>query len=74
MHKKTWTSPDGNTSNEIDYICNNNRWRSSLQDARVCGGADVGSDHNLVSGKIHLKLKKATKPEVEKNATGKLRD
>ena len=22
--KKTWTSPDGNTSNEIDYICINN--------------------------------------------------
>ena len=33
----------------------------------------VLSDHNLVIGKIHLKLKKATKPEVEKTyATEKL--
>ena len=58
IHKKTWTSPDGNTSNEIDYICINNRWRSSLQDVQAYRGADVGSDHNLVIGKIHLKLKK----------------
>ena len=41
-------------------------WRSSLQDIRAYRGADVGSDHNLVIGKIHLKLKKATKPEVKK--------
>ena len=47
-------------------ICINNRWRSSLQDVRAYRGADVGSDHNLVIGKIHLKLKKATKPEVKK--------
>ncbi len=37
-----------------------------MQDVRVYRGADVGSDHNLVIGKIHLKLKKATKPEVKK--------
>jgi len=32
IHKKTWLSPDSNTQNEIDYICINNRWRSSLSD------------------------------------------
>ena len=66
-HKKTCSSPDGNTSNEIDfiYICINNR-RSSLPDVRAYRGADVASDHNLVIGKIHMKLKKATKPEVKK--------
>ena len=30
MHKKTWRSPDNNTQNEIDYICINNKWCSSL--------------------------------------------
>ena len=46
------------------------QWRSSLHDA-----ADVGSDHNLVVGKIHVKLKKATKPEVNKTyATEKLKE
>ena len=53
----------------------NNRWRSSLPDARAYRGADVGSDHNLVIGKIHLNLKKATKPEVKKtHATEKLEE
>ena len=52
--------------NEIDYMCIYNRWRSSLQDGWAYRGADVGSDHNLVIGKIHLKLKKATTPEVMK--------
>ena len=38
-------------------------------------GADVGSDHNLVIGKIHLKLKKTTKSEVNKTyATEKLKE
>ena len=27
IHKMTWTSPDGNTQNEIDYVCINRRWR-----------------------------------------------
>uniref|UniRef100_A0A914WQC5 Reverse transcriptase domain-containing protein n=1 Tax=Plectus sambesii TaxID=2011161 RepID=A0A914WQC5_9BILA len=26
IHKKTWRSPDGNTHNEIDYICIGNQW------------------------------------------------
>ena len=46
-----------------------------MQDVRAYRGADVGSDRNLVIGKIHLKLKKATKPEVKKTyATEKLKE
>ena len=74
IHKNTWISPDGNTSDDIDYYVNN-IYRSSLQYVRACGGADVGSDHSLVIGKIHLKLKKATKPEVSKTySTEKLKE
>ena len=45
-------SPDSNTRNEIDYICINNRWGSSLSDVRVFRGADVSTDHCLLVGKI----------------------
>ena len=71
IHKNTWTSQDGNTSNEIDYT----RWRSSLQDVRAYRGADIGSDHNLDIGKIHLKLKKATTSGMKKTyATERLKE
>ena len=52
IHKKTWRSPDGLTVNEIDYICINKRWRTSLQNVRVYRGADIGSDHYPVNRKI----------------------
>ena len=61
IHKKTWKSPEGETENEIDYICISKRWQSALKDVRVCRGADVGSDHHLVKGKVQLKLKKLGK-------------
>ncbi|KAJ8386425.1 hypothetical protein AAFF_G00170220 [Aldrovandia affinis] len=58
IHKMTWVLPDGNTRNELDYICTSTRWCSSLVGVRSHRGADVGSDHYLVVGKIRLKLKK----------------
>ena len=61
IHKKTWTSPDGKTKNEIDYICISKRWASSIQDVRVKRRADIGSDHELVVSKIKLKLKRIPK-------------
>lgn len=54
-----WTSPDRKTLNEIEV-----NWRTSLHDVRVYRGADVGKDHNLVVGKIYLKLKKITKTKA----------
>ena len=52
IHKKTCRSPDNNTRNEIDYICMNNEWRSSLRDVRIYHGADVGSNHHVLIGKF----------------------
>ena len=60
-HKRilyTWTSPDGQYSNQIDYILCNQRWRSSIQSAKTRLGADCGSDHELLIAKFTLKLKK----------------
>ena len=57
----TWTSPDGQHQNEIDYILCSQRWRSSIQSAKTRPGADCGSDHEFLIAKFRLKLKKAGK-------------
>ena len=64
QHKRrlyTWTSPDGQHRNQIDYILCSQRWRSSLQSAKTRPGADCGSDHELLIVKFRLKLKKVGK-------------
>ena len=57
----TWTSPDGQHQNQIDYILCSQRWRSSIQSAKTRLGADCGSDHELIIAKCRLKLKKIGK-------------
>ena len=57
----TWTSPDGQHWNQIDYILCSQRWRSSIQSAKTRPGADCGSDHELLIAKFRLKLKKVGK-------------
>ena len=54
----TWTSPDGQYRNQIDYILCRQRWRSSIQPAKTRPGADCSSDHELLIAKFSLKLKK----------------
>ena len=56
----TWTSPDGQHRNQIDYILCSLRWRSSTQSAKTRPGAECGSDHELIA-KFRLKLKKVGK-------------
>ena len=47
----TWTSPDGQYRNQIDYILCSQRWRSSIQLAKTRSGAHCGSDHELLIAK-----------------------
>ena len=57
QHKRrlyTWTSPDGQHQNQIDYILCSQRWRSSIQSAKTRPGADCGSDHELLFAKFRL--------------------
>ena len=64
QHKRrlyTWTSPDGQYQNQIDYILCSQRWRSSIQPAKTRPGADYGIDHELLIAKFRLKLKKVGK-------------
>ena len=64
QHKRrfyTWTSPDGQHQNQIDYILCSQRWRSSIQSTKTRPGAYCGSDHELLITKFRLKLKKVGK-------------
>ena len=64
QHKRrlhTWTSPDSQHQNQIDYILCRQRWRSSIQSAKTRPGADCSSDHELIIAKFRIKLKKVEK-------------
>lgn len=58
IHKATWISPDHVTENQIDHICINKKFRRSWMDVRVMRGADVYTDHQLVTTTVRLRLKK----------------
>ena len=57
----TWTSPDGQYQNQIDYILCSQRWRISIWSAKTRLGDDYGSDHELLITNFRLKLKKVQK-------------
>ena len=64
QHKRrlyTWTSPDGQHRNQIDYILCSQRWRGSIQSTRTSLGADCGSHHEFLIAKFRLQLKKVGK-------------
>ena len=51
QHKRrlyTWTLPDGQYQNQIDYILCSQRWRSSIQSAKTRLRADCGSDRETL--------------------------
>ena len=61
QHKRrlyTWTSPDVQHQNQIDYILCSQRWRCSIQSVKTRSGADCSSDRELLIAKFKLKLKK----------------
>ena len=64
QHKRrlyTWTSPDGQHRNKIDYIFCSQRCTSSIQSAKTRLRADCGSNHELLNAEFRLKLKKVEK-------------
>ena len=61
QHKRrlyTWTSPDDQYQNEIDYILCSQRWRSSVESAKPRLGANWCLDQEFLIAKLRLKLKK----------------
>ena len=64
QHKRrlyTWTSPDGQYQNQIDYFLCSQRWRRSIPSTQTRPGADCGSDHEVLIAKFRLKLEKVGK-------------
>ena len=57
----TWTLQKGQHWNQIDYIPCSQRWRSSIQSAKIRHGPVCGSDNQLLNAKYRLKLKKVGK-------------
>lgn len=64
----TWTSPDGNYRNQIDYIMIGSRWKSFIRNVHTLPGADCGSDYQLLIAKVQLKLKATGKIESQKRS------
>ena len=71
-HKRrlySWTSPDGQYQNQIDYILCSQKaspsWRSSIQSAKTRPAADCGSDHELLITKFRFKLKEVGKKPLD---------
>ena len=54
----TWTSPDGNTRNQIDYISIAQRWKTSLMNCHTYPGADCDTDHQLLVATLRVRLAK----------------
>ena len=56
IHRKdyTWTSPDSQCWNQIDYIICSQRLRSSIQSAKIRPGADCGSNDETFIDKFRL--------------------
>uniref|UniRef100_A0A2H6N7S0 Endonuclease/exonuclease/phosphatase domain-containing protein n=1 Tax=Micrurus carvalhoi TaxID=3147026 RepID=A0A2H6N7S0_9SAUR len=57
----TWTSPDDQHRNQIEYVLCSQRWRSCKQSIKTRPRGDCGSDHELLFAKFRLKLNKVGK-------------
>jgi DNA repair ATPase RecN len=56
IHKYTWTSPEGNTHNQIDRVLIDRRRHSSILDVRSFRGADCDTEHYLLVSKVRERL------------------
>lgn len=75
--KWTWSHPNGNSNNMIDFIIVNQRWKNCILDSRSFPSADTGSDHQLVMCSMRLKLKcsqKRRRQATRKHDISRLKD
>ena len=62
----TWTSPNGQHRNQIDFILCQQRWTSSIASIKTLSGAECDTDHQLLVAKVKLRL-----CEIKKSTTQK---
>jgi hypothetical protein len=72
IHKYTWTSPEGNTHNQIVHILIHRRRHSSVLDVRSFRGADCDTEHYLVAAKVRERLA-VSKRGAQKIDTGRFK-
>ena len=65
--RHTWTSPDGATKNQIDFILVDKRFRNGVKNSKVRTSADCGSDHNIVIAQLYVRLQKVICNKKVKN-------
>ena len=66
----TWTTPNGQRRNQIDYMPCNRRWKSSITSIKAGPGADCGTYHELLLTEFRIKQKQLHKSAQME--TGKL--
>jgi hypothetical protein len=66
IHKYIWTSPEGKTHNQINYVLIYRRRHSSILDVQSSRGPYCYTDHYLVLAKVREKL------AVSKQAVNKM--
>ena len=58
----TWTTPNGEHTNQLDFILMKQNWRMlwrmSVQNAKMLPGADCETDHEMLSIRLKLKMVK----------------
>ena len=59
----TWTSPDGQYRNQIDYILGRRQCRSTFQSVKTRPDADCGLDHKLPTATVRIKLNNTQQAE-----------
>ena len=70
----TWTSPDKEIKNQIDYVMVDKRFRHGIQNSKSRPGADCESDHNPVVVTMKIKLQRVQKTrKTEKWNVSKLK-
>lgn len=58
IHKPTWISLDYTKQNQIDHICINKKFRSSMEDLRIKRESVMTSGHHLAVDNMKSQLKK----------------
>jgi len=60
----TWTCPEGDTRNQIDYISIARRWKTSLMNCRTYPGAYCDTDLQLIVATLKVRLAKRQKQHI----------